>query len=258
MRVIGGKPIMMSEYPWLAALFRRRKLICGGTLLTDRHVLTAAHCVGRPSNELTVELSAHELGMTGPTLTQTRRVSAVLRHPGFRPGGNFNHDLALLRLSTPVAFSSGVRPACLPPIGNCHYKYWFCRNNDANWTPNLASRVNSIIRIKVTLRRSVTGRDCKGESFADSLGTIVGWGKVSEGGPSSVVPRQAMVRIMAREECLEASNYSAITLTPNMLCAGLPQGGADACQELCPGVLGADDPLILGCTLKSASIPIGF
>nr|CAD7575621.1 unnamed protein product [Timema californicum] len=251
MRVIGGKPIMMSEYPWLAALFRRRKLICGGTLLTDRHVLTAAHCVERPSNELTVELSAHELGMTGPSLTKAHRVSAVLRHPGFRPGGNFNHDLALLRLSNPrglqfwgstcVSASDGSIPLLIAK----KFRVYFVLHSDYKLITVTMTR--ALLYVFTGTDRTLSGSATPAfvrnprESFAGSLGTIVGWGRVSEGGPSSIVPRQALVRIMAREECLEASNYSANTLTPNMFCAGLPQGGADACQGDSGGALLAED-----------------
>lgn len=46
-RVTGGKPTNSQEYPWVAALLRNGEQYCGGVLITDRHVLTAAHCVHR-------------------------------------------------------------------------------------------------------------------------------------------------------------------------------------------------------------------
>ena len=45
-RIVGGKPADPQEYPWTAALLRNGATqYCGGVLITDRHVLTAAHCV---------------------------------------------------------------------------------------------------------------------------------------------------------------------------------------------------------------------
>lgn len=45
-RLVGGRPADPTEWPWMAALLRKGETqYCGGVLVTDRHVLTAAHCV---------------------------------------------------------------------------------------------------------------------------------------------------------------------------------------------------------------------
>lgn len=47
-RLAGGQPADPKEWPWMVALLRRNSIqYCGGVLITDRHVLTAAHCVYR-------------------------------------------------------------------------------------------------------------------------------------------------------------------------------------------------------------------
>lgn len=46
-RVTGGRPTSSREWPWVAALIKGGEQYCGGVLITDRHVLTAAHCVWR-------------------------------------------------------------------------------------------------------------------------------------------------------------------------------------------------------------------
>jgi len=47
-RIAGGQPADPKEWPWMVALLRQGAIqYCGGVLITDRHVLTAAHCVYR-------------------------------------------------------------------------------------------------------------------------------------------------------------------------------------------------------------------
>ena len=44
-RIVGGQPAKKNQYPWLVAIFDLGEHICGGTLLSSRTVLSAAHCV---------------------------------------------------------------------------------------------------------------------------------------------------------------------------------------------------------------------
>ena len=48
-RIVGGRPADPSEYPWLAAMVRPVSSgsgqFCGAALISDRHLVTAAHCV---------------------------------------------------------------------------------------------------------------------------------------------------------------------------------------------------------------------
>lgn len=41
-KIVGGRPAMPNEWPWMAAIIRRgyHRVFCGGVLLTNQHILT--------------------------------------------------------------------------------------------------------------------------------------------------------------------------------------------------------------------------
>lgn len=71
--------------------------------------------------------------------------------------------------------------------------------------------------------------------------TVLGWGRLSEGGPKSATLRQAQVPLMNDSTCRQAyTSYDERT----MVCAGYPQGGVDACQGDSGGPLLVDGVVI--------------
>ncbi|KAM3963970.1 proclotting enzyme-like isoform 2-T2 [Aphomia sociella] len=122
--VINGKPTFEGEWPWQIALYQTQtvdnKYICGGTLVSHKHVITAAHCVtlkngNRVVNKdtLTVYLGKHNL-RTSTQGVQIRFVEQIIKHPLYN-ASTFNRDLAILVLREPVTYTDWVRPACLWP-----------------------------------------------------------------------------------------------------------------------------------------------
>ncbi|CAL8303861.1 unnamed protein product [Gadus morhua 'NCC'] len=118
-RIIGGNEAIPGEIPWQACLMSRGVSFCGGSLLNEIWVITAAHCLSsaeykhtaadyivRLEHDLTVQ-EGHERDHT---------VAEQILHPSYDwHTSRHNHDLALLRLAAPVELSARRLPVCLGP-----------------------------------------------------------------------------------------------------------------------------------------------
>lgn len=119
-RITGGKPADPSEWPWMAALIRRGfpHIFCGGVLITDRHILTAAHCIYKyDKSELTIRLGEYDFHKKNETRARDFRVAEIRQHIDFDEN-TYDNDIALIKLHQPVLFNSYVWPVCMPPLGN--------------------------------------------------------------------------------------------------------------------------------------------
>ncbi|XP_047485799.1 trypsin alpha-3-like [Penaeus chinensis] len=114
-RIVGGATTGVNEWPWQAALMYGSQQFCGGSLINDRYVLTAAHCTeGMRPSEVTIRLAEHRLSTSSETSVVRRSVSEIIEHPDYQAGDEIN-DIALVKLSSPVKVSETVLPVCMPP-----------------------------------------------------------------------------------------------------------------------------------------------
>lgn len=111
-RIVGGKETHANEYPWMVGLYRNgNRLYCGGAIISERHILTAAHCVHSfKKNEIKVFLGGHNISTD---YVDTRRVRRIIEHEYFDQV-SFDFDIALLELDKPIQFGPKIQPACLP------------------------------------------------------------------------------------------------------------------------------------------------
>ncbi|KAG9278800.1 vitamin K-dependent protein C isoform X1 [Astyanax mexicanus] len=108
----GGTVGKKGESPWQALILNAKgKFHCGGVLLDESWVLTAAHCL-ETSLRFSVRLGDY-LRFTKEGDEVTIPVSKIVSHPKYNPL-TVDNDIALLRLSTPVKFTTYILPACLP------------------------------------------------------------------------------------------------------------------------------------------------
>ena len=119
-RIVGGEETEVNEYPWQVGLVNTggNRPWCGGTVINNQWVMTAAHCTaGESAGRLQVLLGKHS---TNSDNNQIRvNVAQIVSHPKYNTGTALSHDFSLLKLSSTLDFSDiRVAPACLPSGGD--------------------------------------------------------------------------------------------------------------------------------------------
>ncbi|XP_078509281.1 uncharacterized protein LOC144769149 [Lissotriton helveticus] len=132
-RIAGGQAAQEGEWPWQVSIQANGSHICGGTLISDQWVLSAASCVQYFRDYpyyLSVFLGAHYLSLWNSHQVYSS-VQLIFLNNYFNGGSRSPGDLALLQLSTPVGFTDYILPICLPapevqfPSGmNCWATGW--------------------------------------------------------------------------------------------------------------------------------------
>lgn len=111
-KIVGGEDAPKHEFPWqisLRALANLGQHICGGSIINERQVLTAAHCVEPAFSKFdTVIAGAHSRNFeTGHQRRSVETLEAHVDHNNPR----FNNDIAIITVSEPFDFSDpNVQP----------------------------------------------------------------------------------------------------------------------------------------------------
>ncbi|XP_054918705.1 clotting factor C-like [Dermacentor andersoni] len=205
--IYNGNASDVGQWPWQAALSVRNPstngsalewvLNCGGSLLSETWVVTAAHCVTYeasrvviPRDILRVALGKHfRSDSKDDAHVQMRQVAEIHVNFDYDPA-SYDNDIALLQLDEAVELTPRVRPVCLP-----------------------------------------TDRSARVHLQEGKLGVATGWG-LTESGDYADVLSEAVLPVVANEKCQEAYERAGVPLTVSeaMFCAGHANATSDACS----------------------------
>jgi secreted trypsin-like serine protease len=112
--IVGGATAPAGKWPWQVALLdanipnKFKAQFCGGTLVDELFVVTAAHCIVGSKSEIQVLTGTQSLVDGG----QRHDIDRIVRHPQYRPATS-DYDIAVIKLSAPAV---GIKTARLLPL----------------------------------------------------------------------------------------------------------------------------------------------
>ncbi|CAH0760477.1 unnamed protein product [Diatraea saccharalis] len=195
-KVVGGDNATLGDFPWMALLgyrFRRGPTtlwMCGGSLVTRKHVITAAHCIFAHEEDLFL-VRLGELNMErdddGANPIDVP-IKTKIQHEDYSPN-SYDNDIGILVLEKEVTFTDFIKPICIP------------KNNKE-----------------------------RSQTFENHTPIVAGWGLIAFEGPAAVHLQAVQVPVVSNEICAEAYTQYKVRIGEGTLCAGYKSGGRDACK----------------------------
>jgi len=196
-RIINGE-FVPSPIPWQIRLtpnfnkLGRAQGLCGGTILDEETILTAAHCffdVESGTDAFPLDNGDFILaGITHPGSSgqQKSLMKSVVIHPQYNKATK-NNDIAIVKLKSPLTFNNNVKNACLP---------------ESSFAP-------------------------QSKAVVSGWGTTINGVQSS----TSNWLKYVVVPFIANNKCVRPhTNYWSSMITSNMICAGFFTGETDSCQ----------------------------
>uniref|UniRef100_A0A665TQP7 Chymotrypsin B n=1 Tax=Echeneis naucrates TaxID=173247 RepID=A0A665TQP7_ECHNA len=110
-RIVNGEEAVPHSWPWQVSLQQSNGFhFCGGSLINENWVVTAAHCNVRTYHR--VVAGEHDKGYGSNEAVQVLKPAKVFTHPKWNPR-TINNDIALIKLATPASLGTNVSPVCL-------------------------------------------------------------------------------------------------------------------------------------------------
>jgi transmembrane protease serine 9 len=226
-RILFGSEVKPGAYPFQVGVIRDESSLCGGSLIRDNWVLTAAHCVTviQDGKAGVAAPGSFDVFVGSNTLAKGDRikVSEVYRHPDYNPAFTDN-DVALLKL---VRAPQGVRYDKIRIVSATNEAAFSApgtRMRIIGWGKTEEGKITTNLReSQVTMVERAT---CNNNIVTSRL--IVVLGELSR----LRLPREKL------EEFLDkVGRYAGPLVTDSMICAGVPNPSASqtAVTDTCNG-----------------------
>uniref|UniRef100_A0A8C8IGZ7 Ovochymase 2 n=1 Tax=Oncorhynchus tshawytscha TaxID=74940 RepID=A0A8C8IGZ7_ONCTS len=98
LRIVGGLEARYGSHPWLVSLRSRGFHFCGGAILTERWILTAAHCFSVVSTNVSVVIGEYDQRVPDEE-EQTFTVNTIKIHENYQHASPMSYDIALLEIN---------------------------------------------------------------------------------------------------------------------------------------------------------------
>uniref|UniRef100_A0A8C3FJK8 chymotrypsin n=1 Tax=Chrysemys picta bellii TaxID=8478 RepID=A0A8C3FJK8_CHRPI len=144
-RIVNGEEAVPRSWPWQVSLQTNSWHFCGGSLVSERWVVTAAHCGVTKSN--VVVLGEHDRSSS-----QEKVQKLVFTHPQYN-SNTINNDIALIKLATAAELGSTVAPVCLAAAGEQYRSGQLCVTT--GWALSTPSKLQQ------TALPLLTNEECK-------------------------------------------------------------------------------------------------
>ena len=121
-RITGGQDARSQSWSMVVSLKSANGThMCGGTILSDRHILTAAHCLATVNDPklIAIHVGMHDLSQPGSTVHQINRISI---HPSYSNDSLYVHDIAIIHLESSIGLDEqlSMGMACVPMANKTH------------------------------------------------------------------------------------------------------------------------------------------
>jgi secreted trypsin-like serine protease len=184
----------------LAAYYHKKlgknKFVCGGSLISSKLVITAAHCVwckkkyfARKAEEATFYLGKHNINLLSEQYNVVSSVVKFVIHPDWNSNDDrYDADIAIAVLTRKISFNKFIIPICL-------------------WT-------------------STSNTD----DLVGKTGVIAGWGKTKVNASTSLTPKWAKIQVVDLLTCIRSNDAFNKSTSNRMFCAGNRVEGSGPCN----------------------------
>ncbi|XP_058822644.1 transmembrane protease serine 9-like isoform X2 [Topomyia yanbarensis] len=117
-RIVNGTNASSGDFPFVVSLRKNGSHFCGGTIVTNRWIMSAAHCFpyNVPFSKVESSVQVGRTKIARKLDESVHSIQGVITHPLYDQSNSMMNDICLVLLVSPLKFSGYVQPVPLPPV----------------------------------------------------------------------------------------------------------------------------------------------